>query len=196
LDHTKRSATQETPLDSSGRLSLDEVSWLARLAATFVALLIAVLTTVGVAFPLAFLIRFGSANLEHAAIIVIGALYVALLSFGTIVVATLKFWALPAFLLNLLALRLRLNFFGFVVAGAIVGLLGLSLAGVARYLATISGGGPRAFGDWGRFVGVLPYTVPLLALVGAVSSTFAWSFMWYAAEPPRTTSARPTAPPD
>jgi hypothetical protein len=108
----------------------------------------------------------------------------------------LKFWALPAFISNLLALRLRLNFFGFIVAGAVVGLLGLSLAGTARYLATISGGGPRALGDWARFLGVLPYSAPLVALVGAVSSTFAWSFMWYAAEPPTTTSTGLTAPPD
>jgi len=165
-------------------------------AATFIALLIGLVTTVVIAFPIAFLIRFGSVNLEQAAIIAIGAMFWSLSLLGETVLATLKFWAIPAFILNLLALRLRLNLVGFIAAGAIAGLLGLSLVGADRYLATIAGEGSRAPREWDNFLTLIPYSTTLIALVGAIGAISAWAFMRTAAHMRPTTSANLTGPPD
>src|SRR5262245_32336434 len=104
--------------------------------------------------PLAFLLRFFSLNPTHLAIVLFGGVYLSLLNFGELVLNALLFWALPALALNHIALRWRLSFLGFTLAGAVTGLLGLLGVGLADYVGMTMGFGPkdlRTVADWQRF---------------------------------------------
>jgi hypothetical protein len=103
------------------------------------------------------------------------SVFASFFAFREIILNALIFWALPALLLNHIALKLQASLLGFIVAGSIAGLLGLSVIGLVRYLAV--SGGPRALANWDRFIDVAPRTAFLLALVGALSSIFAWALM-------------------
>ena len=165
-------------MNSSRTLSLDTVSWTARLAATSIALFVGTL----ILLPFGFLIRFGSPNPEHLAVGLVISVYLSFLNFGELILRAFVYWALPALTLSHIALRWRLHLFGFVAAGAIAGLLGLMIAGLALYarmtIFDTAMSDPRTVAQWQTFVWGLPYSVVVFSLVGGLGATVARGVMW------------------
>src|SRR5262249_25187566 len=162
-------------MDSS-RLSLHTVPWVVRVFAILLTLIIGM----ALVFPIG-MIHSAAVGGEFARVPrlwlnTVGGMVLPFMFFYWAFPIALIFWGLPALVLNHLALRLRLNAFGFVAAGVLTGMLGLALAGLGVHALNHD---PIGFFRWSRFLTVLENGAPTLGLTGGVAGYLAWGLMWF-----------------
>jgi hypothetical protein len=158
------------------RLSLESVGWGARILGILCALVVAVFMY----GPILGVLEFVSTGDTDVLARIPTAFLMGFFLFLWFAVvpstnAVLLFWIVPALTLNLVALKLRSNFFGFLVAGAFTGIVGFFFLGVAS--AINSGELNTLLDAWRLLRRVILVSAVPAGITGAIAGAIAWRVM-------------------